>query len=80
MIIHIVISIIYDIIPYMTINWTKIYKNYKGLWVALADDEITVLGSGKTLKEALFDAKKNGTTDPIVMRVPKKVITYVGSL
>jgi hypothetical protein len=62
------------------IDWTKIYKKYKGLWVALADDEITVLGSGHTLQEALSNAKKKGDQMPYVMRVPEKLITYVGSL
>ena len=42
----------------MAVDWTKIYNKYKGLWVALADDEITVLGHGKSAKEALIDAKK----------------------
>lgn len=64
----------------MAIDWTKIYKKYKGLWVALADDEITVLGHGKTLKEALDNAKKNGHTDPIMTRMPESLFTYVGSL
>lgn len=64
----------------MAIDWTKIYKKYKGLWVALADDEITVLGSGKTLKEALNKAKKNGYVDPILTRMPENLVAYVGSL
>jgi len=64
----------------MAIDWTKIYKKYKGLWVALADDEMTVLGSGKTLKEALSKAKKNGHTNPILTRMPESLVTYVGSL
>jgi hypothetical protein len=61
-------------------DWTKIYKKYKGLWVALADDEVTVLGSGKTLKEAVSGAQKKKNRNPIVMRVPKSMATYVGSL
>jgi len=61
-------------------DWTKIYKKYKGLWVALADDEMTVLGSGKTLVEAISKAKKKGGDNPIVMRVPEKMITFVGSI
>ncbi|KKQ21446.1 MAG: hypothetical protein US45_C0054G0005 [Candidatus Nomurabacteria bacterium GW2011_GWA1_37_20] len=64
----------------MAIDWTKIYKKYKGLWVALADDEVTVLSSGKTLKEALEKAKKNGYSDPILTRMPESLFTYVGSL
>ena len=62
----------------MLINWTKIYKKYKGLWVAMADDEITVLGSGKTVDEAVFQAKKRSNKMPYLMRVPEKMITYVG--
>ncbi|KKP56386.1 MAG: hypothetical protein UR80_C0032G0011 [Parcubacteria group bacterium GW2011_GWB1_35_5] len=61
-------------------DWTKIYKKYKGLWVALADDETTVLGFGKTLKEAISVAKKKNNNNPIVMRVPENITTYVGSL
>lgn len=44
----------------MSIDWSKVYKKYKGLWVALKDDYITVVGSGKTPEEALKLAKKNG--------------------
>lgn len=59
-------------------DWTKIYKKYKGLWVAMADDEITVLGSGKTLKEAILKAKKKSDKTPLVMRVPEKLVSFVG--
>ena len=62
----------------MAIDWTKIYKKYKGLWVALASDEVTVLGSGKKLSEALAKAKKKGNADPIMMRVPDDMTAYVG--
>jgi len=60
-------------------DWTKIYKKYKGLWVALADDEMTVLGSGKTLAEAISKAKKKSDKTPFVMRVPEKLLPFVGS-
>lgn len=70
----------HDIVNNMAIDWTKIYKKYKGLWVALADDEQTVLASGVTLKEALLNAKKKGELDPIVMRVPAQITSYVGVL
>ncbi|MBI2627377.1 hypothetical protein HYW72_00415 [Candidatus Nomurabacteria bacterium] len=62
----------------MAIDWTKIYKKYKGLWVALADDEVTVLSSDKKLSEALLKAKKGGNKDPIMMRVPDNMNAYVG--
>ncbi len=60
------------------IDWTNIQKKYKGLWVALADDEQTVLGAGKTLQEALEHAKKKGHKDPIMTRMPETLDTYVG--
>lgn len=60
------------------IDWTKIYKKYKGLWVALKDDEITVVASGRTIKSVINKAKKDGFDDVIVMRVPKELTAFVG--
>ena len=62
----------------MAIDWTKIYGQYKGLWVALEEDGVTVRGSGKRLKEALGEARKNGLDKPILFRVPTRIIPYVG--
>jgi len=62
----------------MVIDWTKIYKNYKGLWVGLKDDEKTVVAAGKTVEEVMEKAKKKGFRQPILFRVPTKVIPYVG--
>lgn len=64
----------------MAKDWTKIYKKYKGLWVALADDEETVLGFGKTVKEALTQAKKKSSKTPFLTHVPKTLATYVGMI
>lgn len=61
------------------IDWTNLFEQYKGLWVALEDDETTVVGSGKTLKEALESAKASGFSEPIVTHVPEKLVTYIGS-
>ena len=63
----------------MEINWIKIYRKYKGLWVALKNDEITVLASGKTAKEAWLKAQQKGYRKPILTRVPERVVSYVGS-
>ena len=60
------------------IDWTKIYKRYKGMWVALKDDEQTVISSGKTLKETALRATKKGFKDPIFMNVPKRLLPFVG--
>ena len=62
----------------MAIDWTKIYEQYKGLWVALKDDELTVVASGKTAKEAWEKAQAKGYKKPILTRMPEKLVTYVG--
>jgi Family of unknown function (DUF5678) len=64
----------------MAIDWTLIFEKYKGLWVALKDDEQTVVGSGKTLQEALEEASKNGYDEPIVTRMPEELRTFIGPL
>jgi len=62
----------------MAIDWTHIWEKYRGLWVALKDDEITVVGSGKTAREALEQAKKNGWPEAILTRMPEEIVPYVG--
>ena len=62
----------------MAIDWTNIYKKYKGLWVTLKDDEVTVISSGKTAKEAWNKAQKKGFVKPILMSVPSKLTYFVG--
>ncbi len=62
----------------MAKDWTKLYKKYKGLWVALAEDEETVLGFGNTVKEALILAKTKSSKTPFLTRVPKTLASYVG--
>lgn len=61
-----------------TINMTKIYQNYKGKWVALKDDQQTVISSAKTLIEAAKKAEKKGFKNPIFMQVPMKLTYLVG--
>lgn len=62
-----------------TIDWSSIYKKYRGKWVALAQDEVTVLASGKTAKEAWNKARQGGYEKPILTKMPLELITYVGS-
>lgn len=64
----------------MAKDWTKIYQKYKGLWVALAADEETVLAAGETLKQTLEDARNKGHKDPIMTRMPENLTTFVGVL
>ena len=63
----------------MAIDWTKTYEKYKGLWVALEKDKITVIASGKTAREALEGSRRNGEEHPILFRVPVKILPLVGS-
>ncbi|OGY24951.1 MAG: hypothetical protein A2Y57_02395 [Candidatus Woykebacteria bacterium RBG_13_40_7b] len=60
------------------IDWSPIFKKYKGKWVALKDDEETVVGVGDTLDKALEGAKKKGYENPILFKVPIEVLPYVG--
>lgn len=62
----------------MAIDWTKIYNKYKGLWVALKDDEKTVVASGKTAKEAWNKAQEKNCKKPILTYMPEELATYVG--
>lgn len=62
----------------MAIDWSKIYKKYRGLWVALKNDEKTVIASGKTAQEAWLKAQGKGFKKPILTRMPEKLVTYVG--
>ncbi len=59
------------------IDWRPIYRKYKGLWVALEQDEVTVIASGKTAKEAFDKAHATGYKRPILFRVPKDPAQYL---
>lgn len=62
----------------MAIDLTEIYKKYKGLWVALKDDCLTVVASGKTVEEALEGAQSNGYKNPIFFKVPTQIVPQIG--
>jgi hypothetical protein len=57
----------------MVKDWSGICARFKGLWVALEDDEVTVITSGKTLKDAYNEAREKGYANPIMMRVPERL-------
>ena len=63
----------------MAKDWTKIQKKYKGMWVALAEDEETVLGAGKTARDALREAEKKGVKKPILNRMPETLTAFIGA-
>ena len=55
---------------YMTLHVTKTAPHLRGLWVALADDRETVLGSGKTAEEALAKTPKKRPETLILTHLP----------
>ena len=57
-----------------TIDYTNIYNKYKGQWIALEDDEVTVISAGQTAKKVLELAKKKGMGNPILFKVPEEII------
>lgn len=62
----------------MAIDWKALITKYKGLWVGLREDEKTVVASGKTVKDVLRKSEEKGYKNPILFRVPTKVVPYVG--
>ncbi|MBI2623142.1 MAG: hypothetical protein HYW65_01020 [Candidatus Liptonbacteria bacterium] len=62
----------------MSISWVEIYRKYKGLWVALAEDEKTVVASSKEAKDAYEKARKKGVEVPIMFNVPSEFKSHVG--
>lgn len=56
---------------------SKILEPYSDEWVALSEDEERVVGSGKTIKEVLREAKEKGENAPIITKVPKEYGNYV---
>ena len=60
------------------LDFTKIIKKYKGKWIALTENEKKVITSGKSAKEVLEKAKKEGYETPILFRVPTALLPYVG--
>jgi len=62
----------------MAKDWTKLYKQYKGMWVALSEDEVTVFGAGKTVHEAVTNAKKKTNKMIFLTRIPKTLDVYIG--
>lgn len=60
------------------VDQTHLYKTYKGEWVGLEKDQKTVIAAGKTLDEVLRKARKKGKEGPLVFKVPKDILLYVG--
>jgi hypothetical protein len=62
---------------YMAKNWTHLFEKYRGKWVALAEDETTVLAAADTAKEARDAALKRSSL-PILYQVPEALDLFAG--
>ena len=61
------------------LDYTELYNDYEGKWVAFRSEptgSTEVVGSGRTLKEALDQAKRNGVEDPVLTSFPSFKYSY----
>jgi hypothetical protein len=59
-------------------DWTKLYEQYRGQWVALADDRITPIAHGKSRREVKEAAERLGHQDALVLKFPDELMTFAG--
>lgn len=62
----------------MPTDWTRLFDRHHGQWVALANDEITVIAAGPTAREALDASAAKGSPEPILYRVPDSLEAFAG--
>ena len=60
-------------------DWQELYKKYHGQWVALKEDEVTVIASGPVLRDVMKEARKQGYPEPHVAKMPTDLRIFVGS-
>lgn len=59
------------------IDWTHLSENYRGKWVALAEDERTVVAAGDTAKEA-YEAATIKPGRHFLYQVPETLDFFAG--
>lgn len=62
----------------MKVNWKDLTKKFPGLWIALKEDEETVVAYGKDAKIVYQEAKQKGVEIPILHKVPSAPVFYIG--
>lgn len=60
------------------LDLTLILKNYERKWVALSDDNLSVYGSGDTVKEAAQEAESKGHPEFTLLYVEPSDFLYCG--
>lgn len=59
-------------------DWRDIYKQYKGQWVALQEDRVTVIAAAQTLQEVMEASSRLGYPNPSVTKIPQDLRIFVG--
>jgi hypothetical protein len=59
-------------------DWRKISRQYRGQWVAIADDMMTVITNGTSRLDVERKAAKLGHTDVLVLRFPEEITAFAG--
>ena len=59
------------------IDLTQVYEKYKGLWVALVN-ETQVISANQSVRKVVEEAKKKGYDKPLLFKVPKNDLPFVG--
>jgi hypothetical protein len=59
-------------------DWRNLYQKYRGQWVALADDRMTVLAHGSSRREVKEQAVRLGNPRPLVLKFPEELTAFVG--
>ncbi len=59
-------------------DWRPLYKKYRGHWVAIADDQMTVIASGLSRQQVREQAAKLGHSHPLVLRLPEELTAFAG--
>ena len=59
-------------------DWTQICEQYRGMWVAIDDDEETVVAADRKLDQAIALKKALGKPNAALFRVPDEIVDFVG--
>lgn len=60
-----------------SLDFSKLFAEYKGLWVALTSDN-KVIAANKSAQKAYGEAVKKGYHDPILFKVPTEDMPFIG--
>jgi len=62
----------------MAKDLTEVYKKYKGKWVVLTSGEEKVMAAGSSVDTVVSEARAKGVKKPVLLKVPTKIIPYIG--